>query len=183
MRIVVVGTSGSGKTTLARRLAAELGLPCIELDAINWQPGWHALNVEDRGEFVRRVTEAIASERWVSDGNYSVVRALLWSCATHLIWLDYSRPVIMTRVVRRSLWRAIDRSELWPGTGNRENWRKWLHASHPIRWAWSTWRRRREQTETRLREPQFAHLAVLRLTRPREVKDVEGWLRQSSWPS
>jgi len=37
MRIAVVGTSGSGKTTLARRLAAGLDLPFVELDAINWQ--------------------------------------------------------------------------------------------------------------------------------------------------
>ena len=36
MRIVVVGTSGAGKTTLARRIAALLKLPHIELDAINW---------------------------------------------------------------------------------------------------------------------------------------------------
>ena len=42
MRIVVVGTSGAGKTTLARRIAALLMLPHIELDAINWQPGWRA---------------------------------------------------------------------------------------------------------------------------------------------
>jgi energy-coupling factor transporter ATP-binding protein EcfA2 len=43
MRIVVVGTSGAGKTTLARRIAALLELPHIELDAINWQPGWRDL--------------------------------------------------------------------------------------------------------------------------------------------
>jgi GTPase SAR1 family protein len=40
MRIVVVGTSGAGKTTLARRIAAQLQLPHIELDAINWQSEW-----------------------------------------------------------------------------------------------------------------------------------------------
>ena len=40
MRIAVVGSSGSGKSTLARRLAVELGLTHIELDAINWQAGW-----------------------------------------------------------------------------------------------------------------------------------------------
>ena len=39
MRIVVVGTSGAGKTTLARRIAAQLQLPHIELNAINFVPG------------------------------------------------------------------------------------------------------------------------------------------------
>jgi adenylate kinase family enzyme len=38
VRIIVVGTSGAGNTTLARRIAAMLELPHIELDAINWQP-------------------------------------------------------------------------------------------------------------------------------------------------
>ena len=38
MRIVVIGTPGAGKTTLARRIAGQLELPHIELDAINWQP-------------------------------------------------------------------------------------------------------------------------------------------------
>ena len=37
MRIVVVGTSGAGKTTLARRIAALLVLPHIELDVLIWR--------------------------------------------------------------------------------------------------------------------------------------------------
>jgi adenylate kinase family enzyme len=31
----VVGTSGSGKSTLARELAATLGVPYLELDAVH----------------------------------------------------------------------------------------------------------------------------------------------------
>ncbi len=59
MRIVVVGTSGAGKTTFARSMAVRLGLPHIELDAINWQPGWHDLARHDAALFLSRVTEAI----------------------------------------------------------------------------------------------------------------------------
>src|SRR5690242_2172625 len=59
MRIVVVGTSGAGKTTLARRIAALLELPHIELDAINWQAGWRDLTRHDPEEFLRRVDGAI----------------------------------------------------------------------------------------------------------------------------
>ena len=68
MRIVVVGTSGAGKTTLARRIAALLMLPHIELDAINWQPGWRDLTRHDPEEFVRRVDEATQAAAWVVDG-------------------------------------------------------------------------------------------------------------------
>ncbi len=169
MRIVVVGTSGSGKTTFSRRIAAALNLPRVEIDALNWLPGWVALNATDPVELQRRVDAATAGEAWVSDGNYSSVRDLLWSRSTHLVWLDYPRHVVMRRVILRSVRRAIDRRELWPGTGNRENWRKWFRASHPIRWAWDTWERRRRQTAERLTLPQNAHLTVLHLTQPREA--------------
>jgi adenylate kinase family enzyme len=168
MRIVVVGTSGAGKTTLARRIAALLELPHIELDAINWQPGWRDLTRHDPEEFVRRVNEAIQAEAWVVDGNYGPVRDIVWPRATHLVWLDYERPVIMARVISRTLFRAVLRTELW--AGNRERWRHMLRPSHPIRWAWSTWERRRRETAERLAHSECAHLAVLRLRHPSEVR-------------
>lgn len=168
MRIVVVGTSGAGKTTLARRIAALLGLPHIELDAINWQSGWRDLTRRDPAEFVRRVAEAIQAEAWVVDGNYGLVRDTVWRRATHLIWLDYERTVIMVRVISRTLVRAILRTELW--AGNREQWRHMLRPSRPIRWAWSTWGRRRRETAERLGQSECGHLIVLRIRRPREVR-------------
>ena len=167
MRIVVVGTSGAGKTTLARRIAAMLEPSHIELDAINWQSGWRDLTRHDPEEFVRRVNEAIESEAWVVDGNYGPVRDRVWQRATHLVWLDYERPVIMARVISRTLVRAVLRTELW--AGNRERWRQMLRPSHPIRWAWNTWERRRRETAERLAQSECAHLVVLRLRRPSEV--------------
>ena len=59
MRITINGSSGSGKSTLAQRLAKEFGLKHIELDAINWQPGWIDLNSTDRPEFLRRTQAAV----------------------------------------------------------------------------------------------------------------------------
>jgi adenylate kinase family enzyme len=170
MRDVVTGTSGAGKTTLARLLATTLALPHIELDAINWQAGWRDLARHDPPEFVRRVTEAAQAECWVADGNYGPVRDVLWRRATHLVWLDYERPVIMRRVIARSLHRVVTRTELWPGTGNRERWWVLLRASHPIRWAWRTWRRRRIETELRLAQPELAHLVVFRVRHPKEAR-------------
>jgi adenylate kinase family enzyme len=175
VRILVVGTSGSGKTTMAKRIAAELSLPHIELDALHWGPGWQALTQTDPAEFARQVVAAVAAEVWVLDGNYFAVRELTWSRATHLVWLDYDRPVIMYRVVKRSLLRAIDRTELW--SGNREDGRRWFRASHPIRWAWSTWRRHRSQLEELLQRPEYQQLAVLRLRRPRDAARVVDRLR------
>src|SRR6516162_11097495 len=167
MRISVVGTTGSGKTTLARALSAQLGLPYIEMDALNWQAGWRDLSRSDPEEFVRRVTVAIAPDAWVLDSAYGLVRDLVWQRATHLVWLDYDRPIIMLRVIRRSILRAVLKTELW--AGNRERWRNFLRPSHPIRWAWNTWERRRRETEARLRGPEYAPLIVLRLRHPREA--------------
>lgn len=168
LRISVVGTSGSGKTTMAKALAAALGAPRIELDAVNWQPNWVALDATDRAEFVRRVEALVAAEAWVCDGNYASVRPAVWGRATHLVWLDYGPAVFMPRVIRRSVARAIDRQPLW--AGNRERWRSWLAKDHPIRWAWDTWKDRRARYEALVAEPAFSHLSVHRLRHPREAE-------------
>src|SRR5262249_52432024 len=126
MRIAVLGTSGSGKTTFARRLAGAVGAPHVELDAINWQPGWRDLNTHDLHDRRPRTTERAPCEAWVSDGNYRKLLDLVFARATHLVWLDYPRWLTMVRVFRRSFARAITGEELWPGTGNREDFARWL---------------------------------------------------------
>jgi adenylate kinase family enzyme len=169
MRIVVIGTSGTGKTTLARTIARRLELAHIELDALNWQAGWRDLVRSDPAEFARLVATAIQVDGWVADGNYGVVRDLLWRNASHLVWLDYSRPVIMRRVIGRSLLRVMLRTELWAGTGNRERWHFLLQPSHPIRWAWRTWETLRRETADLIGRSEYSHLTVLRLRRPDET--------------
>ena len=177
MRISVVGTTGSGKTTLAKALAARLALPYLELDALNWQAGWRDLSRTDPDEFVRRVALAIAADSWVLDGAYGLVREFVWSRATHLVWLDYDRPIIMFRVICRSFVRAVLRTEMW--AGNRERWLHMLRPSHPIRWAWSTWRRRRREFAERLGQTDYAHLVVLHLRRPEEADKLLRRLRKT----
>ncbi|UPG71911.1 AAA family ATPase [Roseomonas gilardii subsp. gilardii] len=172
MRVAVFGVSGSGKSTLARRLAAALGVPHVELDAINWQAGWRDLNTHDLPEFRRRVALAVAAEGWVSDGNYGRVRDLVLDRATHVIWLDYPRSLVMRRVLWRSLRRAVTRREIWPGTGNREAFRQWLDADHPLRWAWRTYHQQRRAYAALLEDPGLAHLERHRLRHPDEVEPL-----------
>jgi adenylate kinase family enzyme len=170
MRVVIVGTSGAGKTTLARRIANALALTHVELDALHWEGNWRALTEHDPDEFVRRVSVAVRKDNWVVDGNYGIVRDLIWNRATHLVWLDYDRHVIMGRVIRRSIIRVIFRTELW--AGNREEWSRMHRSSHPIRWAWSTWRRRRREIEERLARPEYAHMTAYRVLRPLDAESV-----------
>jgi adenylate kinase family enzyme len=177
MRVVIVGTSGAGKTTLARRLSRELDLPHVELDAINWQPGWRALYEEDLPEFRRRVAQTTAGERWVCDGAYGRVRDTLWPRATHLVWLDLPRGTIMRQVIARSLLRGLTRKPLF--NGNREDLRQLFAPDSPVRTAWTNHQRNRARYEAALAQPEHTHLTVLRITRRRDVAGVVGRIRGS----
>lgn len=170
MRVTVSGTSGSGKTTFAGALAQAIGARHIDLDAINWQPNWQDLHRGDPEEFKRRVSAAAAAgDAWVSCGNYSKVRPIILARATHAVWLDYPKWVVMTRVFRRSFHRAWTGEELWPGTGNTETFRRWLDKEHPIRWAWDTYEVRKQRIAAEMADPALAHLVKYRLTHPREA--------------
>ena len=60
-RVAIVATaSGCGKTTVGRSLAAILGAPFVELDAIHWQAGWRELDADD---LRRRVAPLVARRR------------------------------------------------------------------------------------------------------------------------
>jgi len=164
MRISVVGTSGCGKSTMAARIASAFDIPLIELDAINWQASWRDLNSHDPEEFKRRVAEAVSADAWVIAGNYSAVRPIYVPRLTHIVWLDYPKRVVMRRVIWRSLVRAIDRTELWPGTGNREDFRRWLDKG-------------RRENEERFAEMANSGVKLIRLREPHEAKDIVARLR------
>jgi adenylate kinase family enzyme len=168
-RIAVVGTSGSGKTTLARRLAECLEIPHVELDALHWGPNWTPAAVE---EFRERVAQALAGDTWTTDGNYGKVRDIVWGLADTVVWLDYSLPIVLTRVIRRTLRRSICREELW--SGNRERLGASLFTRDSIiRWTLRTYGRRRSEYPLLFGQPEYAHLRFVRLGSPRATR---AWL-------
>jgi len=164
---------------MAQRIAGALHIPLIELDAINWQAGWRDLNQHDPQEFKRRVADAAAADAWVMAGNYSLVRPIYIARVTHVVWLDYVRSVVMRRVIWRSLVRAIDRKELWPGTGNREDFRRWLDKDHPIRWAWDTFDKRRQENQARFAELEPSGVKLIRLKTPSEADGIIARLQRA----
>jgi adenylate kinase family enzyme len=164
-RISVVGTCGSGKTTTAAALAQRLGLRHVELDALAWGPNW---SQRPDDELRAAVTDAVAGEGWVIDGNYSKTRDLVWASADTVVWLDYRFPRVFTRLLQRTFRRTLRREILWHG--NRERLRTaFLSRDSILLWALKThWRRQREYTAL-LARPQHQRLQVVRLRSPRET--------------
>lgn len=128
MKINVVGTSGSGKSTLARQLAERLDVPYIEMDRLYWRPEWQGTPDD---VFLTRLEQALAEagEGWVLDGNYSRTQASKWREVDYILWLDYGFGRTLWQAVRRACRRAASKRELWPGTGNRESFRRSFSAA------------------------------------------------------
>ena len=161
-RVSVVGNSGSGKSTLARELAASLGVPHLELDSVFHQPGWEPL---PEGEFRRLVTARAGEDGWVIDGNYSVVRPIVWARADTVVWLDLPKRTVIRQVAWRTLRRAVTQQELW--NGNREpliNFLTWVPEKSIISWAWHNHAKYRTRYGTAAADPANAHLTFIRLT-------------------
>jgi adenylate kinase family enzyme len=171
-RIAVVGTSGSGKTTLASRAAQRLGIPHVELDALHWGPSWTPVPVE---VFRAGVLQALSGDAWATDGNYSRVRDIVWNRADTVVWLDYSLPVVMGRVVWRTFRRVVRREELW--AGNREQfWEAVVARDSIVRWAFRTYRRRKREYPILFSQPEYAHLRIIHLSSPRAAQEWLGSL-------
>jgi adenylate kinase family enzyme len=170
-RIVVIGTSGSGKSTLAEALADRINAKFIDMDALYWQPNWEATPDE---VFRAKLAEATAQPCWTISGNYSRTRDLTWACADTLIWLDYSFPLVFSRLFRRTIRRIRSQEDLW-NTGNRETWRKAFFDRKSIfLWAIQTHGKYRQNINQALQQPEYTHLRFIRFQTPRQA---DAWLK------
>jgi hypothetical protein len=116
---ILSGPSGSGKSTFGRTLAARLGVPYVESDALVHGPGW----VERTPDEIRVALEpTLALEGWVIDNPYRrLIGDLVIDAGDTLIWLDLPMRVWLPRLVHRTLRRLARDEVLW--NGNRESWR------------------------------------------------------------
>ena len=117
-RVAVIGsTSGNGKTTVGRALAERLGVPFVELDALNHGPNWTEATPE---ELRAKVKPIVAQDAWVIDGGYmGKLGDLVVGSADTVVWLDLPIRVWFPRLLRRTLGRIRGRETLW--NDNRES--------------------------------------------------------------
>ena len=178
LRIQVVGPSCAGKSTLAEAVAAKIGAPFVELDALFWKPNWQEPEPE---EFIAKLRGATAGDRWVLAGNYlSRVQDGLWPRLETVVWLDLPNRVVFPRIISRS-WRRSRSKELLWGTNTERFWGQlkfWSMKDSLIGYIL----RRRTLTDARLRasmaDPAFAHIQWVRLRSPREVARWVGELEE-----
>ena len=79
-KIIVIGCSGSGKTTFAEKLRDKIGIELFYLDAIWHRPDRTHIS---REEYDTRLSEILALDSWIIDGNYSrTIETRMAACDT-----------------------------------------------------------------------------------------------------
>ncbi|WP_144710930.1 AAA family ATPase [Curtobacterium pusillum] len=161
-RVLVAGTTGVGKTTTAGRIGRALGIPHTEIDALYHGPDW-----QPRERFVEDVEAFTSAPTWVTEWQYTSVRALLAERADTLVWIDLPTPLALWRLVRRTVRRRLRRTELWNGNVEPSLWTFFTDRGHIVRWGIST------RNATRERVPELVrtapHLRIVRLRSQRAI--------------
>ncbi len=139
------------------------------MDQIFWESNWTEPSDE---VFFPRLKDALKSESWVLDGNYQRTQAIKWEKIDQVIWLDYSFARTLKQSVLRSFTRALRKSELWPGTGNRESfYRSFFSKQSVLLWMMQTHAKNRERYQATLNDPAYGHIKFLHIKSPQEAQD------------
>jgi hypothetical protein len=120
-------------------------------------------------DFRALTAQAVSGDYWVVDGNYGIVRDLVWSRATTIIWLNYSFPTVFWRALTRTVRRVLTRKELF--AGNRESLRMAFFSRDSILW-WviTTYYPRRKQYRTLFDTRRLPHLVYIEFRLPCEAE-------------
>ncbi len=165
-RIVIIGSSSSGKTTLGKALSKKFNIEHKELDLFFWEPNWTQADDET---FRKRVDPFTAQEDWITDGNFSQVRDLVWGRATSVIWLDYPFHIIIRQFFKRSIIRSFKKEELW--SGNKETlWNSILKSDSLLVWILKTYKRNKKRYSALMESTDYPNIKFIRLKSPKETE-------------
>ena len=97
-KIIVIGCSGSGKTTFAEKLRDKIGIELFYLDAIWHKPDRTHIS---REEYDARLSEILALDSWIIDGNYSrTIETRMAACDT-VFFFDLPMSVCLEGAIER----------------------------------------------------------------------------------
>ncbi|MEN8651725.1 adenylate kinase [Streptomyces sp. 21So2-11] len=171
-KVALFGAPATGKTTLARWLSTELDQPHTDLDDLLFTPDG-PLPLK---EFRRQAGEITRTDGWIVEGNFSKLADVVWHRADTLIWLDFPLPLILYRIVRRSLRQLTGREDSMQA--RRLTWSAAFFARRSLlRTAIRKYRANRPRYARQVAETAGLGVEVVRLRSPREVAR---WKRQTA---
>lgn len=177
-KIALFGPPATGKSTLALWLSAELGPPHTDLDDLLFTPDGPL----PLPEFRRQAREITQQDAWIVEGNFSKLADVVWHRADALIWLDFPLPLIMYRIVRRSLNQLTGRED--SAQARRLTWSKAFFSRRSLlRTAIRKYRNNRPRYAQQVAETADLGIEVVRLRSPREVHRWKDELMKMKGPT
>ena len=104
-KIIVIGCPGSGKTTFAEKLRDKIGLPLFYLDAIWHKPDRTHIS---RDEFDGKLSDILAQDQWIIDGNYSRTLERRIAAADTVFLFDLPTQICLDGAVERIGKKRVD---------------------------------------------------------------------------
>lgn len=115
-----------------------------------------------RAQQRRRIAAICAGERWILDSAYGQWLDVVLPRTELIVALDYARWRSLSRLVRRTLMRAIDRKQIC--NGNTESFRQAFSRDSIVVWHFQSFARKRLRIRAWAADP--APPDVVRLTSP-----------------
>jgi len=168
-----MGNSCAGKSTLGAQLADALNIPFVELDALNWEPGWVGLNETNPEALERRLSLATQGDGWVVAGSYTKFsQRIFWPRLQTVVWLDLPVHQLLVRVLIRS-WRRWRTKELLWGTNYERFWPQlmvWNKEDSLVWWIVTQRKRKRLGMLEFMSDPRWKHIRFVRIGSMDELK-------------
>jgi adenylate kinase family enzyme len=171
IRVCIYGVTGSGKTTLGRKLAAELGVPFLEVDSVTWAENWTEVPMEIQVERVKSFTE---QDSWVIDTMYGKWSAEVIGRVEILVAFDYPRWRSLWQLTLRSLHRVTTKTPVC--NGNIERWSKLLSHDSIIAWHFRSFKSK----TTRAKKWESEGKTVIWIRHPRDLQGLANRIRAQS---
>ncbi|MEV5774216.1 adenylate kinase [Streptomyces antimycoticus] len=164
-KVALFGPPATGKTTLARWLSKQLDQPHTDLDDLLFTDDG-PLPLE---EFRRQAAEITRTDGWVVEGNFSKLADVVWHRADVLVWLDFPLPLILYRIIRRSLRQLAGRED--SAQARRLTWSAAFFSRRSLlRTAIRKYRSNRPRYARQVAETAGLGVEVVRLRSPRAVQ-------------